>query len=113
MPERSEALKKAQQKYMEKFSIARIRMEREQYERLQAHAAAVGESVNAYVNEAIIQRIERDHDLAIAERVAKEHGKTVDEILEDAEFARALDRYPDIKAFVFNRNTISTPDQKS
>lgn len=61
MPERSDALKKAQQKYMEKFSVARIRMPRDDYERVQAHAEAHGESVNAFVIRAISETIERDN----------------------------------------------------
>ena len=49
MAERSNALKKAQQKYMERFSIARIRMEREKYEAVQEYAEQKGVSVNALV----------------------------------------------------------------
>ena len=60
MPERSEALKKAQQKYMEKFSVARVRMERDRYECVQAHAEARGESVNGFINRAISETMERD-----------------------------------------------------
>ena len=60
MPERSDALKKAQQKYMEKFSVARGRMERDRYERVQAHAEARGESVNGFINRAISETMERD-----------------------------------------------------
>jgi predicted HicB family RNase H-like nuclease len=60
MPERSDALKKAQQKYMEKFSVARVRMERDRYERVQAHAAARGESTNAFIGRAITETMERD-----------------------------------------------------
>lgn len=47
--ERSSALKKAQQKYMERFSVARIRMEREKYEAVQEYAEGKGVSVNALV----------------------------------------------------------------
>lgn len=60
MPERSDALKKAQQKYMEKFSVARVRMERDRYEHVQAHAAARGESTNAFIGRAIQEAMERD-----------------------------------------------------
>lgn len=62
MPERSTALKKAQQKYMEKFAVARVRMERERYEAVQAHAEAHGESVNAFVVRAIAETMERDKE---------------------------------------------------
>ena len=61
MPERSDALKKAQQKYMEKFAVARVRMERERYERVQAHSEALGESVNGFINRAISETMERDN----------------------------------------------------
>lgn len=61
MPERSDALKKAQQKYMEKFSVARVRMPRDAYERVQTHAEAHGESVNGFINRAISETIERDN----------------------------------------------------
>ncbi len=60
MPERSDALKKAQQKYMERFSVARVRMDHDRYERVQAHAAAQGESVNGFINRAIDHEMERD-----------------------------------------------------
>ena len=60
MGERTEALKKAQQKYMEKFAIARVRMDREKYEVVQAHAEAHGESVNGFINRAIESQMERD-----------------------------------------------------
>ena len=60
MPERTEALKKAQQKYMEKFSVARVRMERSRYEQVQAHADICGESVNAFINRAIDNQITQD-----------------------------------------------------
>lgn len=96
MPERTEALKKAQQKYMEKFSIARVRMERDRYERVQAHAAARGESVNGFIGRAISEAMERDDaggpqeaagaaagapvsldTLAAAQRAAEATGETV------------------------------------
>lgn len=64
MPEKTAAQKKAQQKYMEKFAVARVRMDRERYELVQAHASARGESVNAFINRAIEETMERDgaHD---------------------------------------------------
>lgn len=66
MGERTEALKKAQQKYMEKFAVARVRMEREKYEAVQAHAEARGESVNGFVNRAISETMERDNAAPVA-----------------------------------------------
>lgn len=66
MPERSDALKKAQQKYMEKFSVARVRMDHDRYERVQAHAEARGESVNGFINRAISETMERDGGAPVA-----------------------------------------------
>ena len=60
MPEKSAAQKKAQQKYLEKFAVARVRMDRERYELVQAHASARGESVNAFINRAIEETMERE-----------------------------------------------------
>ena len=60
MAEKTEAQKKAQQKYMEKFSIARVRMERTKYNAVQAHAEAHGESVNGFINRAIDETMDRD-----------------------------------------------------
>ena len=60
MGEKTEAQKKAQQKYMEKFAVARVRMDREKYDRVQAHAEAQGESLNAFINRAVIYTMEQD-----------------------------------------------------
>lgn len=60
MAEKTAAQKKAQQKYMEKFSVARVRMERGKYETVQYHAQARGESVNGFINRAIQETMERD-----------------------------------------------------
>ena len=62
MGEKTEAQKKAQQKYMEKFAVARVRMNREKYEQIQAHAETQGESVNGFINRAIDNQMERDKD---------------------------------------------------
>lgn len=62
MPEKTEAQKKAQKKYMEKFMVAQVRMEREKYERVQAHAASCGESTSAFINRAIDHQISQDRD---------------------------------------------------
>ena len=61
MAEKTEAQKKAQQKYMEKFAVARVRMDRAKYDAVQAHAEARGESVNGFVNRAISEAMERDN----------------------------------------------------
>ena len=60
MAEKTEAQKRAQKAYMEKFAVARVRMERETYEIVQAHAEAHGESVNGFINRAIAEAMERD-----------------------------------------------------
>ena len=60
MPEKTAAQKKAQQKYMEKFAVARVRMDRDRYEVVQAHAEAQGESVNGFINRAIDNQISQD-----------------------------------------------------
>ena len=61
MAEKTPAQKKAQQKYMEQFSVARVRMERHQYETVQDHAASRGESTNGFINRAIKETMERDN----------------------------------------------------
>lgn len=62
MPEKTEAQKKAQKKYMEKFMVAQVRMERAKYERVQAHAEAQGESVNGFINRAVSETMERERE---------------------------------------------------
>ena len=64
MGEKTEAQKKAQQKYMEKFAVARVRMNREKYEQIQAHAEAQGESVNSFINRAIDNQMQEDNEKA-------------------------------------------------
>ena len=61
MGEKTEAQKKAQQKYMERFAVARVRMERERYDAVQAHSEARSESVNGFINRAITETMERDN----------------------------------------------------
>ena len=60
MPEKTEAQKKAQEKYMQKFSVARVRMEKSKNEGAQPPADARGESVNAFINRAIDETMKRD-----------------------------------------------------
>ena len=64
MGEKTEAQKKAQQKYMEKFAVARVRMNREKYEQIQAHAEAQGESVNGFITRAIDNQMRQDNEKA-------------------------------------------------
>lgn len=60
MAEKTEAQKKAQRKYMEKFVIAKARMEPDKYELVKAHAEARDGSVNAFINRAITETMEKD-----------------------------------------------------
>ena len=60
MPEKTEAQKRAQQKYMSKLARIGITMTPEKKQRLQDHAGSTGESVNEFVNRAIDETIERD-----------------------------------------------------
>ena len=66
MGEKTEAQKKAQQKYMEKFVRVEIRMDAEKREIIQAHAEARSVSVNGFINRAIDEAIERDESAPAA-----------------------------------------------
>lgn len=63
IPEKTQAQKKAQQRYMSKLARVGITMEPEKKQRLQDHAESQGESVNSFVNRAITETIERDNEL--------------------------------------------------
>lgn len=56
----SEAQKKASVKYLEKLDEIRIRMPKGKKEIIQTAAAAVGESVNGYINGAIDARMAQE-----------------------------------------------------
>ena len=56
----SAAQRKATEKYLGKFEELRARVPKGQKEEIQAHAAAQGESVNAFINRAIMEAMERD-----------------------------------------------------
>ncbi len=58
----SDAQKKASVKYLGKLDEVRIRMPKGQKEIIKAHAAACGQSVNAYINRAIDRQMERDRE---------------------------------------------------
>ncbi len=60
MPEKTEAQKKAQKAYMEKFMRVEVRMTPEKRAIVHAHAEAQGESVNGFISRAIDETIERD-----------------------------------------------------
>lgn len=60
MAEKTEAQKRAQRKYMEKFVVAKARMVPEQYEIVKAHAETRDGSINGFINRAISETMERD-----------------------------------------------------
>ncbi len=60
MPEKTPAQKRAQKNYMEKFARVEIRMTMAERTDIQAHAEALGESVNGFINRAIREQIKRD-----------------------------------------------------
>ena len=60
MPEKTEAQKRAQRAYMEKFARVELRMTQEKRDTIQAHAESKGESVNGFINRAIDETMERE-----------------------------------------------------
>lgn len=60
MSPRTDALKKAQKNYMEKFARVEIRMKPDERDAMQAHAKARNESVNAFILRAIDQTMKSD-----------------------------------------------------
>ena len=60
MAEKTEAQKRAQKAYMEKFVRVEFRTTSEKRSIIQAHAEARGESVNVFINRAISETMERD-----------------------------------------------------
>ena len=61
MPEKTDAQKRAQKAYMEKFVRVEIRMTADKRDSLQAHAEAHSESVNGFINRAISETMDRDN----------------------------------------------------
>lgn len=60
MPQKTEAQKKAQKKYMENVATIQIRTTAERRDTVKSHAEARGESVNGFINRAIDHEMERD-----------------------------------------------------
>ncbi len=60
IPEKTEAQKRAQKKYMDKFTLINVRVTPEKKQIIQDHANKTGEKVNAFINRAIDETIERD-----------------------------------------------------
>ena len=63
MAEKTPAQKKAQQKYMDRFAVARVRMDKVQYEAVKDHAGRRGESVSAFFVRAADEAMKRDSDI--------------------------------------------------
>ena len=62
MGEKTEAQKRAQKAYMKKFDRVEIRLENKKYEAVKVHIEQKGESMNAFINRAIDETMERDKD---------------------------------------------------
>ena len=60
MPPKTEAQKRAQQRYMASVATIQVRTTPEEREAIQAHAKAGGESVNGFIQRAIRETMERD-----------------------------------------------------
>lgn len=63
MAEISEAQKRAQRKYMEKYVEVKVRMTPEQRTTVQSHAQRMGESATVFINRAINETMERDQEV--------------------------------------------------
>lgn len=64
------AISKAQQKAVAKYNAANydrieLRVDKGRKEAVQAHAALKGESVNAFINRAITETMERDQEATV------------------------------------------------
>lgn len=60
MASKTESQKKSQRDYMSKQDLFQIRMEKGKKEIIDSHAKRRGESVNAFINRAIDEAMERD-----------------------------------------------------
>lgn len=56
----TDAQARANKKYLAKLAEIKVRMAPEKRETIQAHASARGESVNAFINRAIDETMERE-----------------------------------------------------
>lgn len=61
MPEKTEAQKRAQQKYMDKFIVARVRLTKEDHETIRAHCNSRDESITSFLTRAAKEQISRDN----------------------------------------------------
>lgn len=60
MPEKTEAQKKAQRKYMESKAPIQLVVEPEERDRIKAHAESQGEKMSQFILRAIKEQIKRD-----------------------------------------------------
>ena len=60
MGEKTEAQKRAQAKYMQKFYVARVRLPIEEHERLTEYMQHSNDSLNTFIRKAITEKIDRD-----------------------------------------------------
>ena len=67
MAEISEAQKRAQRKYMEKYVEIKVRMTPDKRSIVQDHARGRGESATELINRAIDEAMERDNSQEVAE----------------------------------------------
>ncbi len=61
MPAKTEAQKRAQSNYMDKFKRFSVRMAPEDHQAMKDHAAKLGESTNDFVLRAISETMDRDN----------------------------------------------------
>lgn len=63
MPEKTEAQKRAQKKYMSNFVEIKVRVTPEKREVIQEHARTMGESATMFINRAIDNQISHDREM--------------------------------------------------
>ena len=63
MPEKTEAQKRAQKKYMSNFVEIKVRVTPEKRTVIQKHARTMGESATTFINRAIDNQISHDRDM--------------------------------------------------
>ena len=61
MPEKTEAQKRAQKKYMSSFVEIKVRVTPDKRTTIQEHAQAMGESATTFINRAIDHEMQRDN----------------------------------------------------
>ncbi len=77
MPEKTEAQKRAQKKYMSSFVEVKVRMTPDRRATIQEHAQAMGESATVFINRAIDNQISQDCDKGPSEALQAPSGAGV------------------------------------